>query len=72
MIMRLDKNQKVFRLFRVTWDKGTVGDVKGYSNKISFSLTPKIAVFNKKYNGWELCFLFIRINRLMNWGGLFT
>lgn len=47
IVMRLDAIQRHFRLFRLLWTKGKVGDGNGYSAKLSFGLIPKLFSYER-------------------------
>jgi len=65
-------NDNALCLFRLTWDKGTVGDGKGYSVKLSLGLRPKWFEYITEYNGWIVTVLGVRIHRAVSFGGRFV
>jgi hypothetical protein len=71
-VLRWDSDDWLFRLFRVIWDVGNVGDGKGYSNSFSFALGPSLFRWKREHNGWILTILGVRLHRIWSWGGRFT
>lgn len=49
-VMRYDPTQHKFRLFRLLWTRGIVGDGEGYSAKLAVSLRPKLYQFSRDFN----------------------
>ncbi len=73
LVMRHDEIQGHYRLFRVMWEVGTVGDGQGYSNMISVSLRPKLFLFERPSPGsWLLVVCGTRIHRKRSYGGRFV
>ena len=70
-VMRRDGIQGHFRLFRVMWEKGIVGDGNGYSNMISVAVHPKLFAFERHSYAWMLILLGLRIHRKRSYGGRF-
>jgi len=68
-VMRWDKYARIFRLGRFLWTVGKVGDGKGYSNKLSIALTPKLFRWKMERNEWFLTVLGIRFHRQRAYGG---
>ena len=71
-VMRYDPTQHKFRLFRFGWNKGNVGDGKGYSVKLSLALRPKLFWW---FTGWreqELTLLGLSLHRVVSYGGRFA
>jgi hypothetical protein len=70
-VMRYDPTQRCLRLFRLLWTYGIVGDGKGYSAKLSFSLAPRIFGWHRESaDNWYLHLAGLRIHYLRAWGGL--
>lgn len=47
-VMRWDRRERVYRLFRIMWVHGRVGDGNGgYSAKLSAALTPRVVGFRR-------------------------
>ena len=70
-VLRFDEIQRHFRLFRVLWQRGTVGDGSGYSVKLSFALTPKLFLWHRDARTDRLCvFLGIRVHYVRSYGGI--
>lgn len=57
------------RLFRLMWTRGTVGDGKGYSCKLSFAVRPTLFRFRREYGGWLLTLLGVRVHYERDYGG---
>ncbi len=72
-VMRKDGPQGHFRLFRVMWETGIVGDGNGHSNMVSVALQPRLFIFERITPGsWMLVLLGVRIHRKVSFGGIFT
>ena len=73
LVCRKDTVQGHLRLFRVMWERGDVGDGRGYSNQISVALTPRIFRWGEDNSSrwWLVEFLFIRVHRKRSYGGIF-
>jgi len=71
-VLRFSKRDKLFRIFRVVYNKGNVGDGKGYSAKVSLALMPVLVGFRKELFGFTLCFLGFRLHHKKAYGGYFT
>ena len=67
-VMRFDEIQHHFRLFRVMWEVGTVGDGKGYSAKLAVGMMPKL--FHRE--GGRLTILGLRVHYCRSFGGIFA
>ncbi len=70
--MRLSPRERIFRLFRVVWTRGAVGDGSGCSSKLSVALAPRLARFDREFNGWFLTILGVRIHKQRSFGGIHT
>ena len=70
-VMRWDRDFRCFRLCRVMWQRGTVGDGRGYSVILSLALRPKFV-------GWRLwdgreceaTILGLRVHYQRSYGGI--
>lgn len=72
-VFRNDPEQRIFRLFRITWNRGVVGDGKGHSNAMSFDLCPSFFRFARDWTGgWSVRLLFVRVHRKISYGGIFN
>lgn len=72
-ICRIDGIQGFYRLFRIVWVRGTVGDGNGYSAKLSVALDSKILGWNKDADtDWCITFLGIRLHYCRSYGGIFA
>mgnify|MGYP003503946818 FL=1 len=73
LVMRKDGPQGHFRLFRVMWETGVVGDGYGHSNMVSVAAQPKLFLFDRITPGsWMLVILGVRIHRKRSFGGIFV
>lgn len=74
-VFRYSPSERVYRLFRWVWQKGQVGDGKGFSSKFSVSLVPRLFRFakdNNTGNGWYVTVLGLRLHHQWNFGGIDT
>ena len=70
-VMRRDNIQGHFRLFRILWSKGVVGDGKGYSAKFSLALTKKFFKYERlSIYDIELTLLGLRFHYKRAYGGI--
>lgn len=69
-VFRYDPTQRKFRLFRLLWTRGVVGDGKGYSAKLAVSLRPKLFQFQRDFNEWRVTILGIDIHNKLSYGGV--
>ncbi len=67
-VFRYDDRQKHMRLFRLMWERGTVGDGKGYSAKLAVGLLPKLF----HYDDGRLTIFGLRIHYARSYGGIFA
>lgn len=71
-IGRWDGCGRVLRLVRVMWERGTVGDGRGYSVKLSLGLRPKL--FERRSEGhgrgWWLTLAGVRLHYQRAYGGI--
>jgi hypothetical protein len=73
LVMRLDRRNRIYRLFRVMWIRGRVGDGKGYSVKFSVALEPRIVSVRRNAIHWPdviVTILGVRIHYQRSYGGL--
>lgn len=71
-VMRADPMMPIFRICRVMWNKGIVGDGNGYSAKLTVGIRPKIFQWNKGSYEWALTLLCVRIHHRRSYGGRFV
>jgi hypothetical protein len=71
-VMRYDSDNRMFRLFRIMWERGVVGDGNGYSAKVSLALTPRLFRWQREGDGWLLTFFGLRLHYRRSYGGRFT
>ena len=60
------------RLFRVMWERGTVGDGKGYSAKLAASLVLKLAEWQRYSDGWRATVVGLSLHYRRSYGGRFV
>ena len=70
-VLRHDEIQGHYRLFRVMWERGTVGDGAGYSNMLSVAVQRKLFWFERFGGSWLLIILGLRIHRKRSFWGIF-
>lgn len=70
LVMRPDPDAGIFRLFRLVWRRGIVGDGVGYSAKLSFALSRRLFGFWREFGGWCLTILGFRVHLARSWGGI--
>lgn len=72
-VMRYDDDLRWFRLFRIMWERGTVGDgSKGYSVKVTLALVPHLFRWAREWDGWAISFLGLRVHHKRSYGGVFA
>jgi hypothetical protein len=72
-VFRHDTIQGHYRLFRVMWETGVVGDGKGHSNMVSVALQAKVFMFARVSPGsWLLVLCGVRVHRKRSFGGIFA
>lgn len=71
-VMRWDSTARLFRLGRLIWDHGTVGDGNGYSVKLSLALAPQLLRSKREFQGWILTVCGVRIHYVRSYGGRFA
>lgn len=71
-VMRWDPVAKLLRLGRLIYDRGTVGDGKGYSAKLSLALTSRLLRFRREFRGWIVTVLGVRVHYCRSYGGRFA
>lgn len=68
---RYDPGARMLRLARVMWERGTVGDGKGYSTKVSVALRPALFAWNRTgYPEWMLTVMGVRLHVQRSYGGI--
>lgn len=77
-VLRLDTIQRHFRLFRVMWERGIVGDGKGYSAKLAVGLEARLLRWETSYrvreprHDWCVTLFGVRIHYARSYGGRFA
>jgi hypothetical protein len=69
-VLRLDHKGRIFRVARLVWQRGMVGDGIGYSSKLSLALRPRLFERRREYDGWLCTVAGIRVHHLRSWGGI--
>ncbi len=69
-VLRYDPTLRAIRLGRLMWTRGTVGDGKGYSVKLSVALAPSLFLFARDTCGWTLRLLGLRLHMKRSYGGI--
>lgn len=72
LVMRLDRRERKLRLFRLLWQRGTVGDGDGYSAKLSFALVPKLFEYRLELFGWRTTLFGVHVHHRKSYGGIFV
>ena len=71
-VMTWSPVERKIRLFRLMWERGTVGDGKGYSAKLAFSLVPRLAGWKRELDGWRATIAGLSIHYRRSYGGRFV
>lgn len=72
-VLRYDRRARLLRVFRVMWRRGTIGDGKGYSAKLSLALQPKLFDFYRYSGSCDdvfLCLAGLRWHYQRAYGGI--
>jgi hypothetical protein len=72
MVFRRDEIQGHYRLFRIMWERGIVGDGRGHSNMVSVALQPKLLGWSRGDASWMIVFWGVRVHRKRSFGGIFA
>jgi hypothetical protein len=68
-VMTVSKPEKKVRLFRLIWERGTVGDGKGYSAKLAVSMVPILVQFRRYSDGWRAALAGLSLHYRRAYGG---
>ena len=68
---RYDPSNRLLRIARLIYERGVVGDGKGYSAKFSVGLRPTLFMWRRESDGWLLTILGLRLHHMKAWGGRF-
>lgn len=71
-VIRYDPGNRLLRIGRVMWERGTVGDGQGYSVKLSLGLRPTLFRWRREGDGWLLTVLGVRPHLRRSYGGRFV
>jgi hypothetical protein len=67
---RWSPEEKVLRLFRVVWCRGTPGTASGgYSAKFSVSLSPRLFSVRREFWSYAITLLGLRLHYMRSYGG---
>ena len=69
-IGRYDDRQRLVRIGRAVWQRGKVGDGKGYSVKLSLGLRPRLWQFRREMFGVIVTALGVRVHYARSYGGI--
>lgn len=71
-VLRVD-HMRHFRLFRIMWERGTVGDGSGYSAKLAVGLLPRLYRYERSWkHDRSITLLGLRIHYRRSYGGVFV
>lgn len=70
VVNRWDPSQRKFRLFRLLWTRGRVGDGRGYSAKLSFAVRPMLFRNLYSFDGWEVTLFGVCAHYCRSYGGI--
>jgi hypothetical protein len=71
-VLRWDPTARLFRVCRLVWERGTVGDGTGYSAKLTLALAPRLIRFRRESDGWILTICGLRVHSARSYGGRFA
>ena len=72
-VMRLDRANRIFRLFKIIGERGRVGDGHGYSSKFSVALEPCLFRYRRGLGSERLVTLIgVRFHYARSYGGRFA
>jgi hypothetical protein len=66
---RVDSTQKILRMFRLMWTRGTVGDGHGYSSKLTMALDWKPFGFHREWCEVFVTLFWLRFHVQRSYGG---
>lgn len=69
-VFRRDAYTRMFRLCRLVWQTGKVGDGRGYSSQLSLALMPKLFWIERGFKSIRICLLGIRVHFERSFGGI--
>lgn len=67
---RIDSTQKILRLFRLMWTRGTVGNGYGYSSKFTLAMSRKPFGFHREFREVFLTIFWLRFHLQRSYGGI--
>jgi hypothetical protein len=69
-VMRYDPSLRMLRLCRWVWQRGVVGDGRGYPSKLTIALRPAVLSWHKEWDGWLPTVAGVRVHYRRSWGGV--
>lgn len=72
IVLRHSPKERLFRLFRVMWNHGTVGDGNGYSAKFTVAFVRKLFAWKCEWDGWCVHVAGVRFHFRKSYGGIFV
>jgi hypothetical protein len=70
-VCRWSRGERLFRVARWTWERGRVGDGRGYGAKFSLAFRPALFQFRRELDGWLFTVLGVRLHYARSYGGRF-
>ena len=70
-VLRYQPNYTCYRLCRLMWERGKVGDGNGYSVKLSLALRPVLLSYSVTKIEWAIELLGFRIHYQRSYGGIY-
>lgn len=71
-IMTWSPSERKLRLVRLIWERGTVGDGKGYSAFFSLALMPRLFLVERTFFKFRVVILGISLHWRRSYGGRFV
>lgn len=75
-VLTYERGSRLLRVGRLMWERGTVGDGKGYSAKLSLALWLSrygiCRCWREEDGGWIVSILGIRFHYVRSYGGRFV
>lgn len=69
-VLRPARRERLFRVARAVWQRGVVGDGRGYSSSVSLALRPALFSWRKEWDGWLLTVAGVRLHYQRSYGGI--
>lgn len=68
---RWDPCSRLLRLARLMWTRGTVGDGRGYSAKLTLALRPALFAVRREWQSVAVTLLGVQVHYQRAYGGIF-